>query len=90
MTAEAAAQARACINNAGGHVLSIRWILTMVMINVIRCLTVRFVDLSNIRLSHLSVIDDFDSPLGAAYSIHLPKSKNDILGTSGGANSELL
>ena len=57
---------------------------------VIRHLSVRFKDLSDIRILHLTVTDDHESPLGAVFETHLPKCKVDILGTSGGADSELV
>ena len=88
MTAEAAHQARLALDDRGSNVDVVRWIIVMVMSVFIRHLSVRFQDLSNIRLLHLSVFDDSDSPLGSMYNTHLPKTKNDILGSNGGADSK--
>jgi hypothetical protein len=52
---------------------------------VIRVLACRFCTLVDLRLSHIVVIDDDASPLGATLRIRIPKSKADIMGTKGGA-----
>ena len=51
----------------------------------IRFLACRSETLREIRLSHVSVVDDDDSPIGVALRIFLPKSKGDPLGKNGGA-----
>lgn len=62
-----------------------RWIELLVIMVMLRCLACRFCSLADIRLNHLSVVDDERSPLHVTFRIHIPKSKADILGTKGGA-----
>ena len=64
---------------------ALRWVLLFVMMVSIRFLACRSETLREIRLSHVSVVDDDDSPIGVALRIFLPKSKGDPLGKNGGA-----
>ena len=63
----------------------LRWVMIMVMMVVIRFLSCRCCTLIEIKLAHISVADDSDSPLAAVMRFFLPKHKADRLGTNGGA-----
>lgn len=82
----AATAALAAVSTVASSVFpAFRWIELLVLTVVIRTLACRFCSLADIRLHHLSVVDDERSPLQATFRIHIPKSKADILGTKGGA-----
>jgi hypothetical protein len=86
LTAAAAKLALATSTSPGGGFLkSLRWVQIMVMMVVIRWISSRCCNLLDIRLAHLAVYDDSDSPLGAVLRFFLPKQKGDPLGSNGGA-----
>lgn len=86
LVAKCAEQAAKQVQANGNNIFAgLRVILMMVMTVVIRFLSCRFCTLSDIRLSHLTVADDEDSPIGAAFRIFIPKHKADPLGSNGGA-----
>jgi len=69
----------------GGIYAGLRWIQIMAMLVLVRFLACRCCTLLDIRLSHVRIIDDDDSPLGAAVRIFIPRQKGDPLASNGGA-----
>jgi hypothetical protein len=77
--------AAVCRDLGGGVVQSLRWVMLMAMLVVIRFLSCRCCTLLSITLLHLTVVDDVDSPLGATLRFFLVVCKGDPMGTNGGA-----
>ena len=63
----------------------LRFLMLAIMMGTIRFLACRLCTLVDIRLAHISVADDSDSPLQAVLRFFLPKHKADRLGSNGGA-----
>ena len=84
--AYAAAYAADAAGNVGAGVFDgLRWIMILIMMVVIRFLSSRCCTLIDIKLAHVVVADDPDSPIGAVFRFFIPKHKADRLGTNGGA-----
>jgi hypothetical protein len=77
-----------CLQHAAGKKTvfqALRWVEFAAMMVHIRFISTRCDTLRDIRMDHLDCIDDATSPLGVTLRDYIPKAKQDILGTNGGA-----
>lgn len=85
LSAAAVGKAADAASGGAGILPALRWVCVYVMMVVIRFLACRSETLRDVRMYHVTVVDDAASPLGASVRIFLPKSKSDPLGSNGGA-----
>ena len=72
-------------SSKGGIYAALRWVQILAMLVVIRFLACRCTTLLDMRVVHVTVADDDDSPLGTATRFFIPKQKGDPLSSNGGA-----